>query len=233
VDEAQDLAPVELAVLLGVASEDRSVTLAGDTAQRLFLDNGFSDWSAVLGQLGLSKVDVEPLKIGYRSTLEVLQFAREVLGPLADPEPPLATRSGAPVEFHGFQDPGAAVAFLGKALRDLMAEEPQSSVAVVARDTTRAALYHDGLQRAEVPRLKLVADQDFTFRPGVEVTDIRQVKGLEWDYVILVDVNRTWYPMDDESRHLLHIGATRAAHQLWVLSTGTASRLVPEYLLGE
>jgi DNA helicase-2/ATP-dependent DNA helicase PcrA len=233
VDEAQDLSPVELSVLVGVASEDRSVTLAGDTAQRLLLDNGFSDWARVLGDLGLSRVEVEPLKIGYRSTLEVLQFAREVLGPLADPEPPLATRSGAPVEFHGFQDPGAAVAFLGQALRDLMTEEPWANVAVVARDPARAALYHDGLLRAEVPRLKLVTDQDFTFRPGVEVTDIRQVKGLEWDYVVLVDVNRTWYPADDEARHLLHIGATRAAHQLWVLSTGAPSALVPEYLLRE
>ncbi|MFO0612638.1 MAG: hypothetical protein U0414_08630 [Polyangiaceae bacterium] len=27
---------------------------------------------------------------------------------------------------------------------------------------------------------------------------------------------------DDESWHLLHIGATRAAHQLWILTTSSA-----------
>jgi DNA helicase-2/ATP-dependent DNA helicase PcrA len=71
---------------------------------------------------------------------------------------------------------------------------------------------------------------EFSFRPGVEVTEIRQVKGLEYDYVVLVDVNASTYPTDDESRHLLHIGATRAAHQLWLVSSGAPSLLIPAQL---
>lgn len=233
VDEAQDLSPIELSVLLGVSTEDRSVTLAGDTAQRLLMDNGFSDWKGVLSDLGLNTVEVEPLKIGYRSTMEVLAFAREVLGRLADPDPPLATRQGAPVEFHSFGDVGAAVAFLAESLRALMLDEPRANVAVISRDAERADVYFDGLKKAEVPYLKRVADQDFSFRPGVEVTDIRQVKGLEFDYVILVDVTRSQYPVDDESRHLLHIGATRAAHQLWVISPGLSSPLLPAWMIDD
>ncbi len=233
IDEAQDLSPVELSVLMDTASEDRSVTLAGDTSQRLHMDNGFTDWRGVLDDLGMQGVAVEPLRIGYRSTMEVLAFARAVLGPLADPEPPLATRHGAPVEFHGFQDIGAAVAFLGEALRDLALHEPRANVAVISRDAERADVYFHGLERAEVPRLSRVRDQDFCFRPGVEVTDIRQVKGLEFDYVVLVDVTSSLYPVDDESRHLLHIGATRAAHQLWIVSTGTPSQLLPAYMFDD
>ncbi len=228
VDEAQDLAPIELAVLLDCATPARSITLAGDTAQRLLLDNGFTDWKGVLSQLGYAGVEIEPLKIGYRSTREVLDLARVVLGPLADPEPPIATRSGAPVEMHRFPDVGAAVAFLGESLRELLLGEPRSSVAVIAREPERADLFYEGLKRAEVPRLSRVRVQDFSFKPGVEVTDIRQVKGLEFDYVILVDVTAAQYPVNDESRHLLHIGATRAAHQLWLVAVGTPSRLLPE-----
>ncbi|MBN8462625.1 MAG: ATP-binding domain-containing protein, partial [Dechloromonas sp.] len=233
VDEAQDLSPVELAVLVEIAGADRSVTLAGDTAQRLLMDNGFSDWKGVLRELALDTVEVEPLKIGYRSTMEVLAFARDVLGHLADPEPPLATRQGAPVEFHGFGDAGAAVAFLAESLRTLMIDEPRANVALITRDPERADIYFEGLKKAEVPHLKRVADQDFSFRPGIEVTDIRQVKGLEFDYVILADVTRSQYPVNDESRHLLHIGATRAAHQLWVLSPGLASGLVPKWMVDD
>ncbi len=233
IDEAQDLSPVELSVLMDTTSDDRCVTLAGDTSQRLLMDNGFTDWRGVLKDLGLAGVEVEPLRIGYRSTLEVLAFARAVLGPLAEAEAPLATRHGAPVEFHGFNDIGAAVAFLGEALRDLALNEPRANVAVIARDPERAEVYYQGLLRAEIPRLARVADQDFSFRPGVEVTDIRQVKGLEFDYVILVDVTVSQYPVDDESRHLLHIGATRAAHQLWVVATGVPSPLLPAYMFDE
>lgn len=233
IDEAQDLSPVELAVVMDTTSDDRSVTLAGDTAQRLLMDNGFSDWRGVLRDLQLQSVAVEPLRIGYRSTLEVLAFARAVLGPLADPEAPLATRHGAPVELHAFPDIGSAVAFLGEALRALSLDEPRANVCVIARDPERAELYFHGLERAEIPRLSRVRDQDFCFRPGVEVTDIRQVKGLEFDYVVLVDVTASQYPVDDESRHLLHIGATRAAHQLWVIATGTPSPLLPAYMFDD
>ncbi|AGP33707.1 hypothetical protein SCE1572_03860 [Sorangium cellulosum So0157-2] len=230
VDEAQDLAPIDLAVLLGVVAEPRSVTLAGDTAQRLFMDSGFRDWRATLDDLGLSRVDVEPLRIAYRSTREVLAFARAVLGPLADPTPPLAPRSGAPVEHHHFPSAGAAVAFLADAIRPLLAREPRATLAILARHPEQADVYYDALRMAEIPNLRRVRAYEFAFRPGVEVTEIRQVKGLEYDYVVLVDVNASTYPADDESRHLLHIGATRAAHQLWVVSTSAPSPLVPDWL---
>jgi len=79
-----------------------------------------------------------------------------------------------------------------------------------------------------VPQLRRVRRQDFAFAPGVDVTDVGQVKGLEFDYVILLDVNSTNYPETVEARHLLHIGATRATHQLWLVATGPVSPLVEE-----
>jgi len=232
VDEAQDLAPIEMAVLLEQTTPEKCVTLAGDTAQRLHLDNGFTGWEAALEHLGLSHVAVEPLQIAYRSTREILEVARYALGPLAPEEPPIAPRSGAPVEAHRFPDAGAAVAFLGDALRPLFTREPNATVAILARHPEQADLYYEGLRRAEVPMLRRIRVQDFAFKPGVEVTEIRQVKGLEYDYVVLVDVNATTFPADDEARHLFHIAATRAAHQLWILATGpTTSPLIPPELL--
>jgi DNA helicase-2/ATP-dependent DNA helicase PcrA len=260
VDEAQDLAPIDLACLIDVVAKHKvshasvplsvrdgasardprpipraatlpSVTLAGDTAQRLFMDSGFRDWRAVLADLGLtSTVDVEPLRIAYRSTREVLQVAREILGPLADPTPPIAPRTGAPVEHHHFPSQGAAVAFLADALRPLMAREPRASVALLARHAEQADVYYEALRMAEIPRLRRVRHYEFGFRPGVEVTEVCQVKGLEFDYVVLTDVNASTYSTDAESRHLLHIGATRAAHQLWLLSSGPPSLLIPAWL---
>ncbi|MEC9073432.1 MAG: ATP-binding domain-containing protein, partial [Myxococcota bacterium] len=88
------------------------------------------------------------------------------------------------------------------------------------------------LERAEVPHLDLVDDQDFSFSPGIEVTDIRSSKGLEFDYVVLLGVDADRYGTDDGSRHLLHVGATRAAHQLWFVSTGRPSKLLPDHLPG-
>ncbi|MGB5810634.1 MAG: ATP-binding domain-containing protein, partial [Polyangiales bacterium] len=231
VDEAQDMSPVELSVVLDTSTSQQSVTLAGDIAQKLHLDNGFSDWRHVLEQLKLDHVEIEPLKLAYRSTHEILEFATEVLGPLRNEVSGEATRYGAPVELFQFGGSGEAVGFLSEALRNLVSSEPLSSVAVIARYPEQADLYYKGLRHGEVPNLRRVADQDFLFRPGVDVTDVRQVKGLEFDYVVIVECNASTFSADDETRHLLHIAATRAAHQLWVFSTGTPSLLLPESLV--
>ncbi len=231
VDEAQDMSPVELSVVLDTASEHQSVTLAGDIAQRLHMDNGFSDWRTVLHELGLDHIAIEPLKLSYRSTHEIMDFARGVLGPLRKESSGCeATRHGAPVELFRFAHSGDAAGFLAEALRELVQTEPRASVAVITRYSEQADMYYAGLRQGEVPNLRRIAEQDFPFRAGVDVTDVRQVKGLEFDYVVLAEVSGPSYPESDEARHLLHIAATRAAHQLWVTTTGEPSHLLPDDL---
>jgi DNA helicase-2/ATP-dependent DNA helicase PcrA len=235
VDEAQDRSTLEIKVLLeAVHAPDndpsrRSVTIAGDTAQRLVFDNNFSGWADLLAQTGQPAV-VRPLKLSYRSTAEVMLLAREILGPELAPDEPLAARPGEPVELHEFGDLGEAVAFLADALRNLMAREPTASCAVISRHPEQADAYFEGLRRAEIPALRRVRRDEFNFQPGVDITDIAQVKGLEFDYVVMVDVNAASYPDQRWARHMLHIGVTRAAHQLWLVSTGEPSPLIPAAL---
>ena len=233
IDEAQDLCPLEVRVLLDCVTAGKSVTIAGDRAQKMVFDNGFTDWPKLLEDAGLPHVAIQPLTITYRSTRQVMELSRHVLGPLQDPENAVIARDGAPVGYFEFGDQGEAVAFLGEALRGLMQREPSASVALIARFPQQADLYHEALRIAEVPKLRRVRREDFTFTAGIDVTDVRQVKGLEFDYVVLVECNTTTFPADDEARHLLHIAATRAAHQLWVTSSGTPSLLIPEALRAE
>jgi DNA helicase-2/ATP-dependent DNA helicase PcrA len=235
IDEAQDRSALEVKVLVEAVRapdgdpEKRSVTIAGDTAQRLVFDNNFTGWQQLLEQTGQPAI-VRPLKLSYRSTAEVMLLAREILGPEFAPDEPLAARPGEPVELHEFSDLGEAVAFLSDALRNLMAREPTASCAVIARHAEQADAYFDGLRRAEVPALRRVRRDEFNFQPGVDVTDVTHVKGLEFDYVVMVDVNDASYPTQHWARHLLHIGVTRAAHQLWLVTTGEPSPLVPAAL---
>jgi DNA helicase II / ATP-dependent DNA helicase PcrA len=233
IDEAQDRSAVEVKVLVEATRAEaddpaaRSVTIAGDTAQRLVFDNHFSGWRELLEAVGQPVAVMRPLRLSYRSTAEVMQLARYILGPDLAPEDPLYARSGAPVEVHELGGVGEAVAFLGDALRGLASREPTASVAVIARYPEQADLYFDGLARAEVPTLRRVRRHDFRFEPGVDVTDVSQVKGLEFDYVVMVDVNAAVYNDTVEARHLLHIGVTRAAHQLWIVATQDLSPLIP------
>lgn len=232
VDEVQDFAPIELAVLLDSTTPDRSITLAGDTAQAISADHGFSNWSEMLDDLGIMHDKLEPLRVSYRSTRQIVEVAEHVLGPLAGDKRPVAPRSGAPVESFGFGSPGEASEFLSHALKGLLRDDPSVSVALIARHPEQARVYYEVLKRAEVPRLRLVANQDFPFTPGVDVTDVRQTKGLEFDVVVLLEVSDESYPNNDLSRRLLHVATTRAAHQLWITMTGRPSPLLPDDLQG-
>ena len=227
IDEAQDFGPLELRLLLDLVAEPASITIAGDTDQRTILYSAFPDWDGMLDYLGLAGTKISPLQVGYRSTEEIMQFSRAVLGPLASDRPWLATRSGAPVVLLRFTDTGQAVALLSQALAELMRSEPTANVALIARHPEQAEEYFQGLAKTDLPQLRRVAEQDFSFQPGVEVTDTLQVKGLEFDYVILVDVDSFTYPEDAPSRHLLHVAATRAAHQLWLVASRPPSPLIP------
>lgn len=233
IDEAQDLSAVEVKVLHEALTERRSLTIAGDVAQRVIFDNAFRGWSQLLADvLGKDSAEaaahVKPLRLAYRSTAQVMRFAQKLLGPLAEPDAEVAAREGAEVELHEFPGMGEAVAFVAEALRSLVGREPSASVALITRHAGQADAWYGALTRAEVPMLRRVRRQDFAFQPGIDVTDVSQVKGLEFDYVILLDVNEVSYPVSLESRHLLHIGATRATHQLWLVATGTTAELVRE-----
>ena len=233
VDEVQDASPIELRVLLDLTGTDRCMTLAGDVAQRMLDEadhRGEFDWNALLDDLGLAHTRIEPLRVSYRSTTEITVFARRVLGSLAHDEVPVTTRRGPPVELFQFGSSGEAVAWLAEVLKQLAIDEPDANVALVARFPQQADLYFDGLVRAEVAGVRRVARQDFSWEPGVDVTDVRQTKGLEFDEVILLETTAAAYPSTPHARHALYIGATRASHQLWCTASGSASSVVLDAL---
>ncbi|MED5372714.1 MAG: 3'-5' exonuclease [Myxococcota bacterium] len=230
VDEVQDLSPLEVAVLIDTLDKRHSITLSGDTQQHIIEQAGFTDWESFLGRLGVrGSSAVNTLRVSYRSTHEITSFARKVLGPLAEDDvPPTTTRPGAPVELFRFTDHGACVAFLADALFELTVREPLASIAVITPSKALSHVYADGLRRSDLPRLRQVQDQKFAFAPGIEVVEISEVKGLEFDYVVLVEVSANHYPDNSHARRLLHVGATRAAHQLWLTCVGSPSPIVRE-----
>ena len=229
VDEVQDFSPIEVQVLLGCLDRRGSITLAGDTQQHIVENSGFVSWTDFLEHLGVEGQEVETLKINYRSSAQITKFAFDVLGDLReDDELPPSSRQGPPVELFRFEDTGACVFFLAEALDSLRASEPMATVALITPSPELSAAYHAGLQRAEVSKIRLIEDFNFTFSPGIEITELEPCKGLEFDYVVLLDVNSAHYPDTPRARRALHVASTRAIHQLWVVSTAAPSPLIAD-----
>ncbi len=222
VDEVQDFAPIEVKVALGCLSRERSATLAGDVMQQVMEDTGFSDWEEFFKVVGIRGSLFEALNVSYRSTRQITSFSRALLGDEAEAEPtPRSVREGPSVELLRFTEHGACVAFLASALKDLVSREPLASVALLAPNSHLQDLYFNGLQRADLLRLRRIRNQEFSFEPGIDVADVHDVKGLEFDYVVVLEASAAHYPDTSVARRLLHVAATRAIHQLWITSVGT------------
>ena len=195
----QDASPVELRVLLELTGKERCITLAGDVAQRMLDegdDRGEFDWNALLDGLGVPHTTIEPLKVSYRSTAEITHFARSILGPLSHDDVPETTRQRASRRALRVRV-GRRGRRRGSPRRSSSsrATSPSANVALVARFPQQADVYFEGLSRAEVPNVRRVAKQDFSWEPGVDVTDVRQTKGLEFDEVVLLETTAASYPV--------------------------------------
>jgi DNA helicase-2/ATP-dependent DNA helicase PcrA len=221
VDEAEDVSLFELFVL-GRSLSGHSVTVAGDESQQTF--SSYAGWPDALAALGVERAGTVRLETTYRCPRPIAELAHAILGPHAPPRPPRAGREGAPVSRFDFPTEAHAHLFLAGAVRDLVEREPQASVAVVAHAPDVARAFHRLV--ADMPEARLALDGGFTFRPGVDVTEVEAVKGLEFDYVVVPDASARAYPDTEDARRRLHVAVTRAAHQLWIASPGTPSPLV-------
>jgi DNA helicase-2/ATP-dependent DNA helicase PcrA len=204
IDEAQELSPLELALLGRCVGRGGTLIVAGDSAQQVDEAANFRGWDVTMGELGAAQHRKAVLEVSYRCPPEVTAFARALREPAGAAPFPLAR----------FHDECHLAAWLVGALRGLDAEDPTASSAVICRTPQSAAL----LARIAAMALPahLALEGAFTFGPGAQVTCVPEVKGLEFEYVILPDVAAGRYADTPEARRA----------QLLLASSSTPSPLV-------
>ena len=68
-------------------------------------------------------------------------------------------------------------------------------------------------------------NKHFDFAPGVTVTNYRQIKGLEFDAVVVVEPDEEHYPSDVQGTRNLYTVITRARERVIIVAT---DRLTPK-----
>ena len=224
VDEAQELSPLELEVLALSLKNKGALTVAGDEAQAIDASSHFAGWDKTMEHLGVKKARQQRFMTAYRSTKAITDFAHRCLGEHAPKVPPKALKQGVDVALSLFPNEGHAMLQVAEALTDLVLEEPQAYIAVIAKEAAGARRIFQALK--EVPKVRLAEDGAFSFVSGIEVTSVSEVKGLEFDYVVIPDASFDVYKDTPKARRQFHVAATRAIHQLWVVAVGKGSPIV-------
>lgn len=261
VDEAQDLAPVELAALGEACRKGCALSVAGDPAQQVDPTLGFHGWDVLVSALGQRDAAVVRLEISYRCPPSITRLAQVLRGgadgvlsaspgatsspdarsssfarSLSDARSPsfATSSSGASSESKPREESvllsevltrGHLAALLVEGLRELVGREPHAHIAVICREAKTAIDCHAVLSAAM--DVRLVLDGTFSFLPGVEVTTLSQVKGLEFHYVVLPDVTADTYPVTAEAARQLYVALTRTSAQAWLMHLGLPSPLLP------
>jgi DNA helicase-2/ATP-dependent DNA helicase PcrA len=214
IDEAQEFSPLELSLLGRCVSRGGTLIVAGDAAQQVDVAANFRGWDATMRELGAPEHRNAVLEVSYRCPPEVTEFARALRVEGGRASFPLAR----------FYDECHLAAWLVEALRDLDAEDPTAASAVICR-TPQAAAQLARLANMVLPT-NLALEGAFTFGPGAQVTCVPEVKGLEFDHVVIPDVAAGGYADTAEARRSLYVAATRASAQLVLAAAGPPSPLL-------
>jgi DNA helicase IV len=224
VDEAQELSPMAWRMLMR-RCPSRSMTIVGDMAQASELGGG-SSWQQVLGPNLGDRYRMERLTINYRTPAEIAEVAADVLEAI-DPElhPPRPVRETGISPWQAQSPPGELAALLGELAREESAAIGAGNLAVIV-----PADRLDELTRAVGVGVPDVVLEDASLDRPVVVLSVKQVRGLEFDSVLVADPARI--VADSESGlNDLYVAITRATQRLGVIHEGdlpeALSRLRP------
>lgn len=228
IDEAQDFSPFQVALLAEHTKND-SFTILGDLAQGIHAYQGIQDWSELQSLFPAERSAYFTLNRSYRSTMEIIYFAAEVLkaGIEAPPALPVPVfRSGEPVALIR-ADGQELTRRLVERTRAHLQRSEAGTLAVLARSEARCRAIHEQLTAAGFSFHLITPDQQ-QYEGGLSVLPVYMAKGLEFDTVLLVDIDEKTYAAEPQDAKLLYVGCTRALHELKLYYSGSPSPLVAE-----
>jgi len=204
VDEAQDLSPMELAMVSRRLDASATLSLAGDLAQQTGTQY-YESWDGVLQLLEQEfEYSKKELTRSYRVPSDILIYSKQFLDQSrinVSPSEPFLERENS-LEFSEIDDPKMRVMdVIARATEHLKNKE---SVLILAPKSTRA----------------IYSSYSFPDNGNahVRVMDPTEVKGLEFDAVLIVDPDKILcdYPW----------GKSRLARLFYVLATRPTKKLV-------
>ena len=225
IDEAQDFGMMVYAAL-AYCLRGCTYTIMGDVSQNIHYGYGLNDWEELRNLILTGDYDnFGILKKRYRNTVEISEFATEILRhgdfSIYPAEPIL--RHGKPVSTSAYtteEEMNRAVVSIIKNWE----KEGHGTIAVICADERETA-YVTQMLGKEIT----LADNNLetaVFNEGVMVLPVEYTKGLEFDAVLLYHPSKEHYPSENQYVKLLYVAATRALHELAVVHMNDLTELI-------
>lgn len=219
IDEAQDYYPLQYRVL-GEIFRNAQYTVLGDIGQTIEKNETEDLYDEIVKALAPKKALKLKLEKSYRSSYEISLFTQKLRGNTSaliayerhDEAPIIA----------GHENEGQLIEWLEDKVKEYE-EGGYETIAIICkskRDVNH--LYSKLAHKMEIHKLDAQQEE---FTKGVLIMPIYMAKGLEYDAVIVYEVNEEAYH-ESEDKQLLYIASTRALHRLSLCHTGELSHFL-------
>ena len=219
IDEAQDYYPLQYRVLAEIF-KGAQYTVLGDIGQTIEKSETEDLYDEVIRCLGPKNALKLRLTKSYRSSYEISQFTARLregeVGAIAferhDEVPIIAQHENETQELEWIVDQVKAYEAKGF-----------ETIAIICKSQKEVNHVYSKLSR-KLDIHQLSSDEE-GYQKGIHIMPIYMAKGLEYDAVIVYEVNEQHYN-EPEDKQLLYIACTRALHRLSLCHTGEMSHFL-------
>ncbi|MDW7674475.1 MAG: RNA polymerase recycling motor HelD [Bacillota bacterium] len=213
IDEAQDFSLFQFFVLKHILKTN-SFTILGDLSQGIHAYRGIDNWQEVQDYVFPADATYLTLKQSYRTTIEIMNLANEVLKKGLKREVVLAepvVRHGDQPELKAFSKESQLTAELSQQI-SILKRSGYKSIALIGKTMDECQHIKKSLAKEGITVPILTGDET-SYEVGVMLVPSYLAKGLEFDAVLIININSS-YMVDELDTKLLYVAITRAMHKL-------------------
>ena len=230
IDEAQDYGEFQFSVLKTILKSN-SLTILGDLAQGVHYYRGIENWKEFIDtQFENVNTTYTTLSKTYRTTREIMDVANNVISKLSKREKEFIVL-GEPVisKEHSLEkiqkeSKLEIVEEINKKINEYL-NLKYKSIAIIGKDMNECEEIFKMIRKFRND-VKLVQSKDSEYNAGISILPSYLAKGLEFDSVMLFNVNEINYENNSLDIKLLYVAITRAMSKLDIFYIGKQSKLL-------
>ncbi len=213
IDEAQDYGVFNF-YALKKAMPNCTFSIFGDLAQSIYDYRSIDNWDEVQNSCFDNKCKLDYLLKSYRTTIEIMEEANQILDYLHLKVSEPVIRHGEEVKYTLYNPNN--IALLKNKIEDLIQKKYQS-IAIISRTETEAEEIAKLLSDNGI-NIKYINMENSTYESGICSISSQCSKGLEFDAVVIMNVSEKSYSSDNNTDlKNLYVSMTRALHELEIL----------------
>lgn len=212
IDEAQDYSKMELELLKKMFPK-ATFSIFGDLSQSIYQYRSIQSWDDISTSI-FDTNNIYRINKSYRTTDEIIKEADKISSLLNNEISLENVRHGSSVDYYCLNIKDKIQFIKNKIIN--ASNNNYKSIAIICKNEEEVINLQKKL--SDIANINVISSTNNEFHGGICIISAALSKGLEFDYVIIYNADKTIYQINDRNDlALLYVAMTRALHKLDVI----------------